>query len=374
MNNLVILYNPYYNQEVIEDHIRILNQTSNITEAKVAFGKVRSKRRDYEHPFEDKINSLCDSISSDNSLQLFLTDLSSVYVCYVEQVSKELNGIKAPVYYDDLEVDRWFIVSDMREIVRDDFTYVRDQLLVNFITPNYADHTYSLYGNRYDYPLMVDQRESVDYFENFVEGERNFTRVFKNKQYMSTQHDLMHYVFGKELLYSMHPDSLESLISAEVDYLEHKDNTTHDFSSIVINYAKTFENESYYFLRKLFSKLLDYDPNLEKISYSVQGRDYVFRDYLTQKPNMGTNKYLLSQYDVKNSYKSLFNDWHKYTSLLNLLNYELKDAIFIIQQVRNKAAHEGMISKKQCDEVRGVMIGVGKGSIMNGILKNKGLN
>lgn len=371
MQNLVILYNPYYNQEVIEDHIRILNQNNNITEAKVAFGKVRSKRRDYEHPFGDRVDALCDEISAQNPLQLFLTDLSSVYVCYVEQVTKELHGVKAPAYYDDLEVDRWFIVSDMRELVRDDFTYVRDQLLVNWTTPNYGDHTYSLYGNRYDYPLMVDQREPIDYFEGFSEGERHFTRVFKNKLYTSIQHDLMHYVFGKDLLYAMHPDSIESLITAEVDYLEYKDDATHDFSTIVINYAKAFENESYSFLRQLFKKLLEHDPSLEKISYSVQGRDYAFRDYLTQKPNMGTNKYLLAQYDVKNAYKSLFNDWYKYTSLLNLLNYELKNAIFIIQQVRNKAAHEGSISKHQCDEVRGVMIGIGQGSVMSGILKSK---
>lgn len=370
MNNLVVLYNPYYNQEVIEDHIRILNENNNITDSKVAFGKVRSIRRDYEHPFEDKIDKLCDEITSENPLQLFLTDLSSVYVCYVEQVTVELNGIKAPAYYDDLKVDRWFIVSDMREIVRDNFTYVRDHLLVNFLTPNYGDHTFALYGNRYDYPLVVNQRESLNYFEEFSEGERHFTRVFKNNQYTVTQHDLIHYVFGKELLYSMHPDSVESIISAEVDYLDHKDDATHDFSSIVINYAKAFENESYYFLRKLFAKLLEFDPALEKLSYTVQGRDYVFRDYLTQKPNMGTNKYLLSQYGVKVAYKEVFNDWHKYTSLLNLLNYELKDAIYTIQQVRNKAAHEGMISKKKCDEVRGVMIGVGQGSIMSEILKN----
>lgn len=373
MNNLLVLYNPYYNQEVIEDHIRILNQNSDVTESKVAFGKVRSRRRDYEHPFEDKVDALCDTITSENPLQLFLTDFSNVYVCYVEQVVIELNGVKAPSYYDALEVDRWFIVSDMREISRDDFTYVRDQLLVNFTTPNYGDHTYSLYGNRYDYPLMVDQREPINYFEGFGEGERHFTRVFKNKLYTSIQHDLMHYVFGNELMYAMHPDSLESLITAEVDYLEYKDDATHDFSSITINYAKTFENESYYFLRKLFVKLLEYDPSLEKISYQVQGRDYAFRDYLMQKPNMGTNKYLLSQYEIKNSYKNLFNDWHKYTSLLNLLNYELKNAIFTIQKVRNKAAHEGMISKKECDEVRNVIIGVGQGSVLCGILKNKGI-
>lgn len=371
MQNLVILYNPYYNQEVIEDHIRILNQETNILEAKVAFGKVRSKRRDYEHPFEDKVDALCDAVSSEDPLQLFLTDLSSVYVCYVENVTTELNGVKAPAYYNDLDVDRWFVVSDMREISRDDFTYVRDHLLVNFKTPNYGDHTYSLYGNRYDYPLMVDQREPINYFEGYGEGERHFTRVFKNKLYTSIQHDLMHYVFGKELIYAMHPDSLESLISAEVDYLEYKDDATHDFTSIVIKYGKAFENESYYFLRKLFEILMMHNSDLEDIEYQVQSRNYTLYDYLTQKPNIGTNKYLLSNSDIFNAYKNYFDDYKKYGSLLNLLKFDLKSTTSIIQKVRNKAAHEGMITKKECDEVRGVMIGVGQGSIMSGILKNK---
>ena len=104
--------------------------------------------------------------------------------------------------------------------------------------------------------------------------------------------------------------------------------------------------------------------------HDLQGRDFVFRDYLRQKPNMGTNKYLLSQYDIKTAYKEVYSDWHKYTSLLNLLNYELKNAIFIIQKVRNRAAHEGAISKKECDEVRGVLIGVGQSGVMSEILKN----
>jgi hypothetical protein len=33
MQNLLILYNPYYNQEMIEDHIRILNAVETPTNA-----------------------------------------------------------------------------------------------------------------------------------------------------------------------------------------------------------------------------------------------------------------------------------------------------------------------------------------------------
>lgn len=371
LHNLLILYNPYYNQEVIEDHVRILNQNSVATASKVAFGKIRSKRRDYEHPFEEKIDALCDAVSPESPLQLFLTDLASVYVCYVEEVTTTLNGVKAPAYYDALDVDRWFIVSDIREITRDNFGYVRDYVLTNLTTPNYGDHTYALYGNRYDYPLMVDQKEPIHYFEGFEEGERHFTNVFKNKLYQSIQNDLSHYVFGRELLFSMHPDSMESLIYAEMEYLEHKDDATHDFSSIVISYAKAFENESYYFLRKLFAILLEYDPALERISYSVQGRDFKLRDYLTQKPNMGTNKFLLGNPDIYDSYNGYFTDRRTYASLFNLLKFELKNAIYIIQKVRNEASHGGTVLKKECDDVRAVMIGIGQGSILSSVLRER---
>ena len=75
---------------MIEDHIRVLNSQADILEAKVAFGKVRSQRRDYEHPFGDRVDVLCSQASIQNPLQLFLTDFSSVYVCYVEEVRTEL--------------------------------------------------------------------------------------------------------------------------------------------------------------------------------------------------------------------------------------------------------------------------------------------
>ena len=373
MKNLLVLYNPYYNQEVIEDHIRILNQNGNTEEAKVAFGKVHSKRRDYEHPFGDMVDTLCDAASPENPIQLFLTDFSSMYVCYIENVTKELDGIKAPAYYDSLDVDRWFIVSDIREIARNDFDYVRDQVLTKFTTPNFGDHTYALYGNRYDYPLVVEQKQVINYFEDFHEGDRHFTRVFKSTQYALTQHDLMHYVFGKELLYDMHPDSLESLIRAEVDYLEHKDNATFDFSAIVINYTKAFENEMYYCLRKLFELLMMINSDLEDIEYKVQGRSYTLYDYLKQKPNMGTNKYLLSQSDIFYAYKNHFDDYRKHGVLLNFLKFDLKNAISVIQEVRNEASHGGQISKKECDDVRSVILGIGQASMISSILSNKKL-
>jgi len=371
MKNLLVLYNPYYNQEVIEDHIRILNEQPNANEAKVAFGKVDSKRKDYEHMFGKEVNALLDTVSTQNPLQLFLTDFSSMYVCYIEKVTKELEGVKAPKYYDDLNVDRWFVVSDIREITRNDFEFVRDNVITSFTTPDYGSYTYALYGNRYDYPLRIEQKNPINYFEEFSEGERHFMNVFKSDRHASAQHDLMHYVFGKELIYEMHPDTLESITTAEVEYMQYRDNKTHNFSSIVINYGKSFENEMYYFLRLLFEKLMAFDEKLKSIEYQVQSRNFTLEMYLCNKPNMGTNKFLLANSDIYGAYTELYSDRRKYASLLSLLKFNLKSAIYPIQQIRNEASHGGAISKKECDEVRNIILGIGESSILSEILKCK---
>ncbi|GAA8075394.1 hypothetical protein Neuguinea63_04270 [Helicobacter pylori] len=43
MNHLLILYNPYYQQDVIQQHLNILQEKS-----QVGFGKIKSKLNDQE--------------------------------------------------------------------------------------------------------------------------------------------------------------------------------------------------------------------------------------------------------------------------------------------------------------------------------------
>ena len=50
IHNILILYNQYYQEDVIEQHLKILND-----KGKVAFGKIKSKWRDMINPFEDQI-------------------------------------------------------------------------------------------------------------------------------------------------------------------------------------------------------------------------------------------------------------------------------------------------------------------------------
>jgi len=139
MKNLLSLYNPYYNENVIEQHLELLKENG-----VVAFGKVRSKLRDYEHPNQDVLDSIYEETSRDEPIQLFLTDYNSIYVANVISINKNIKFIKVPKYYEELEVEYWFVFDDLRLIAHKDF---------------------EIYGNPYVYPMQVTMKEEINYFD-----------------------------------------------------------------------------------------------------------------------------------------------------------------------------------------------------------------
>jgi hypothetical protein len=113
MKNILILYNPYYQENVIEQHLEILQQNGI-----VAFGKVKSALRDYEHPNEDILEEIYDGVSKETPLQLFLTDYNSIFVANVISVKTQKTIlVKTPKCYEQLDVEKWFIFDDLRLIV-----------------------------------------------------------------------------------------------------------------------------------------------------------------------------------------------------------------------------------------------------------------
>ena len=95
MKNLLILYNPYYQANVIESHLEVLK-----SQGAVAFGKIRSKLKDKftsdSNKSSDSLESImnllqdsCESLESKrNFLQLFLTDYANLYVAKVVDIVK----------------------------------------------------------------------------------------------------------------------------------------------------------------------------------------------------------------------------------------------------------------------------------------------
>ena len=210
MQNLLILYNPYYQKNVIKEHLEVL-----LENGEVAFGKLKSKLKSTSHPFEEKLQELIQNVNEENYLQLFLTDYSSIYVAKVIKVSTKDLSAKAPAYYKNYNVEAWFLIDDMYEIIRDDFESVRDKILANFTTPNYGNHTFALYGNNYAYPLIIEQKNEIDYF--FDVEYKLYKNIYKSEEYLKYKNILQEYVFG-DLIYTLYPRILDNIISAEIEY------------------------------------------------------------------------------------------------------------------------------------------------------------
>ncbi|MDA3056194.1 MULTISPECIES: HP0729 family protein [unclassified Campylobacter] len=356
MQNILILYNPYFKANVIEEHLKIL-----LSKGKVAFGKVRAKDRDMQNLDENALNEIYAGANADENgyFQLFLSDFSSLYVAKVIAVKDTLDDEISPSYYADLEVEKWFILGDLRELVRNDFESVRDDFLSGFLV---RGRTYRIYGNDYVYPLVVEQKNSLDYFSS---GECFYKNVYKSAEFLGVKENLARYCFG-DIFHILHIDSVENLVSAEIEYLANKDDKIYDFSAISMRYSKVMELEIYEFVKILFKRLCIFDKEILAVPYSVQGKDYTVRDMFEIRPNLGTYKFLFNQIKIKNAIKRL-ND----RNLENFLFYTLLGEITALQSVRNASVHEKKASLREINLLRSRILGIGRDGAIPALLREK---
>jgi hypothetical protein len=366
MPNFILLYNPYYQSDVIESHVNMLISSANALEAKTAFGKIRSKLRNYDDPLTEKYQSIYAGVSDDAPLQLFLTDYSSMYVARVIGVTSEDCYSIAPSYYRDknLEVEHWFVINDIRRIAHKDFELVRDTILPNLTTPHFGNHRYAIYGNQYVYPMQVEMINAIDYF-SYEESShyRYFTDIFKSESYHEMKKRLVDYRFG-ELFYALHPNSQDAIVSAEIEYAENSEDSLYDYSSVVVKFSKALELEIYLFLRQVFKHLMLKQSTLQDIAYSVQSRNFTLKDYMTEKPNLGTNKFLLKNELVQEAINS-----HIQSSPLRFFLFSrVGKSINAIQEIRNEAAHGQSTAQKECQKVRNSVLGIGENGTLCDLL------
>lgn len=363
MKNILILYNPYYQENVIEQHLEILKD-----KGAVAFGKVKSKLRDYEHPYENELESVYSSTSKELPLQLFLTDYNSIYVANVISIKTDKTKfIKAPKYYDELEVEEWFVFDDLRLIVHNDFKTIRDKILPNFKATNFNNHTYAVYGNKYVYPMQLTMKEEINYFQKDDEDFKYYTDIFKSKEQITIRQNLIDYNFGEKRFYSLSANTQDNIISAEVEYMQNKQNPLYDFSTVVVKYSKALELELYIFMKLFFKYLMELEPSIQNVTYNVQSKEYILKDILEHKPNYGTYKYLIKSYDIKNA----IND-HIYNNKLKFFIFQ--DIIYYIntmQSIRNESVHGGTTSKVECDKIRKIITGIGTSGALCELSKHK---
>ncbi|GAA7905665.1 hypothetical protein HpMS217_05180 [Helicobacter pylori] len=352
MNHLLILYNPYYQQDAIQQHLSVLQEKS-----QVGFGKIRSKLNNQEK--QDSLEEIYKATNEKNFLQLFLTDYANLFAAKVIKVSKEIDESLIPNYYKEknLEVEDFFIISDLRELVREDFSLLRDQFLANFIAPN--NHTYAIYGNNYVYPLPVRLKKECSYF---LGDEKHYLSVYKSKEYLMMQENFMRFVFGKRLFYLLHPDSINNIIHAELELLQSENDLLNDFTSIIIKYSKTLEHEIYTFAKQVLLKACEKDTNLYDLVYKVQGRTLILKDFFAKKPNLGSIKFLLRHEKIQ---------CHLEENLNRFINYPFSKSLSLIQKIRNEAVHKKAPGLHEVEKLRNEILGIEGASLLKGILAHK---
>ena len=361
MNNILILYNPYYNKTVIEDHLALLKENG-VT----AFGKVRSKLRDQEHPNEEKLDTIFEETTKESPLQLFLTDYNSMYVARVISVNKDIKFLKTPEYYKDLDVEYWFVFDDLRLIAHKDFETIRDNILANFKAVNYNDRTYAIYGNPYVYPMQVTMKKEIDYFAKDDENFKYFTNIFKSDAQIQMKQQLIDFNFGSKTFYALAPNSQDNIIGAEIEFLQNQHNPLYDFSSVILKYSKAVELELYCFMRELFKYLMNHDPSLQNISYEVQGREYTLADTSWHRPNFGSYNYLIKSYKIKDA----INTYIDSKSLKHFIFVEIPSFIRTMQGVRNESVHGEATPYDKCVTIRNEVIGIGQSGILVELLRH----
>ena len=366
MKNILILYNPYYQKNVIEQHLEILKERS-----AVAFGKLRSALRDYEPPNEAILDEIYQGVSKETPMQLFLTDYNSIFVANVISVKTDKTIlIKAPKYYDALDVEKWYVFDDLRLLVADDFQVLRDKILANFKATNYNNRTYAIYGNHYVYPMQVTMKEEINYFEKEDKSFKYYTDIFKSDLELETKEALINFTFGTEIFYSFVSNTQDNIISAEVEYLQNRHNPLYDFSAIVVKYSKAVELELHRFMKTVFKCLTEQEPALKKLSYSIQGRDYVLSDIQKHKANYGTYKFLIKKHEIKDA----INSYIQSSNLRYFINTTIPKFISIMQNIRNESVHGGTTSLKECNDIRNSMLGIGKNSFLGDLIMNEKLD
>ncbi len=176
------------------------------------------------------------------------------------------------------------------------------------------------------------------------------------------QENFMRFVFGKRLFYLLHPDSINNIIHAELELLQSENDLLNDFTSIIVKYSKTLEYEIYLFAKKVLLKACTKDPNLYDLDYKVQGKSLILEDFFTQKPNLGSIKYLLMHKRVQ---------CHLEESLSRFINSSFQKSFKFFQDIRNEAVHAKAPSLHEVKKLRNEILGIEGASLLKSILSRK---
>lgn len=314
------------------------------------------------HPNTKELNQLYHDTNERDFTQLFLSDYANLYVAKVVRVSSDDCYDMAPSYYKDkkLSVEHWFIITDIRELFRNDFVKIRENFLTMITTPLRDNRTYSVYGNNYVYPLIIEQKSPHNHFESET---LHYPDIYKSDRYLALKSQLAKFCFGKSMDF-MHPDSIDNLISAQMEFNENSQNPLYDFSSVIVKYSKIMESELYDMFCAVFDFLSFHQKNILHVRYSVQGKDYELNDIFANKPNLGTYVFLMRNSQINTAFENFIPK-----NLKNDIKFQILPFIRNLQDLRNENVHGKSASLNEANRLRELILGI-NGASMLGICIN----
>jgi len=383
--HLVTVWNPAYAVDAMDAHVAVLADRARrhregdltpVEEVHVWWGKVRSSRREAERlPHHADIVALDQQLEAETPTYLYLTDYTSLYVAdlaHITDADIRAEGERAiPAYYQkqELEVEIWFQIWDIRRLVADDTKGVIEEL-GKLRNVRYHDRPVSLYGGMVELPLIVETDHDPEWFGNraaLTEGRLWAERDAEYRHEIARLgRDLRDNLLSRYVWSRLEPATRTFLASAEAVLRARRDDPTFDFSGPAVEYAKALETEVNATLRGLLRRGLDAVPAHEA-RVRVNDREVDLR----RMPHLTLGqlrRLLVSEPVVKKAlqvtvppHAGWFTDEH-----------QLPKHLEAFRTVRNPAAHEKRVDREKALAVRRDLMGIGVMGVLAELVRRAG--
>ncbi len=369
--HLLTVWNPSYEADALQQHLELLLQRMadfregrrDEEEAYVWWGKVRSSNRQQPLPHLTDVLQL-DPPAEPNpeapELHLYLTDYRSLYVALVSEITQDDvladDADAVPAYYRErqLHCDCWFRLWDIRRLVHDDTPSVVREL-AKLRNTRYNDRPVSIYGGMVDLPLIVSREDESRWFDRDTRlrliGEKFWAEYDAERSGAAAmQRELRENRFGTAAWEALDPAARGFIASAEEVFRRHRDDPTFNLHGVVTDYANAVEVQ----VNQLLRQGLWMAPEQLRIA-NVDGTRL---DLSRQGPlSLGQLARVIGEDEARNKHlKQKLGEWFA-ASLPAILN-ELKE-------LRNPAAHGGVLGRAEVIALRNRLLGVGsKGQLL----------
>jgi hypothetical protein len=262
--HLVTVWNPTYATNALEAHVRVLLDWARRTDVEpddvyVWWGKVKSSQRQQAMPHLAEVLALSPRDGDEAEVHLYLTDYRSLYVASVDCIEtvdpRESDAAHVPDYYqrEGLQCDCWFLLRDIRLLVRDDLEGVANELR-QLRNVRYGDRPVSLYGGMVDLPLLVAREAPRTYFDpveclQLTDGTS--WALFDSERggvgAMEAMLRMDH--FGEQAWNALDGTARRFVAMAESTLRQHRDDHAADLSAVAVLYGKALEVQLMVLLR-----------------------------------------------------------------------------------------------------------------------------